>query len=303
MKRELAAIGIATTLISAPAAEVNPATQAPQNQKPDATLVVVGDIASCKVKDDDKLAKVVEKILTENKDAVLVTLGDNAYPKGRPEDFKNCYDPILGKFKKRTIPVIGNHEYEGSPTAYGYFNYFGEAAGENGKGYQAKNFGNWRTYMLNSEREFLGEAKWKKQVEWLQNDVKNHPSQFKISFEHHPYASSGYHGGDEDMKQFWDIFYHDRKTKLMMNGHDHHAEVFSPQTPDKERDYNSGIREVIIGTGGAYFYDVGKPVKNSVYQLEETPAVAKIDLYKNGSYKGEIVTLEKVVYTFSNTSK
>ncbi|HZQ07215.1 MAG TPA: hypothetical protein VFD70_11590 [Anaerolineae bacterium] len=57
----------------------------------------------------------------------VFTLGDDAYPIGSPENFKNCYELTWGRHKARTFPIPGNHEY-GTAGARGYFSYFGERA-------------------------------------------------------------------------------------------------------------------------------------------------------------------------------
>jgi len=47
--------------------------------------------------------------------------GDLAYENGTAEEFKNCYDKTWGRFKNRTHPAPGNHEFygskDGSPTS------------------------------------------------------------------------------------------------------------------------------------------------------------------------------------------
>ena len=64
-----------------------------------------------------------------NIEATVLTLGDNAYEDGTPQEFANCYAPSWGRYKDRTKPSPGNHEYQ-SRGAEGYFDYFGEAAGD-----------------------------------------------------------------------------------------------------------------------------------------------------------------------------
>ena len=54
----------------------------------------------------------------------MFTVGDNAYKEGTLYQFRNCYDPTWGRFKARTKPSVGNHEYR-TPGASGYFDYFG----------------------------------------------------------------------------------------------------------------------------------------------------------------------------------
>src|SRR5215211_7493645 len=88
-------------------------------------VVAAGDIADCRTEGDEATAKLVEDI----DGATVLTLGDNAYPEGSVEDFEECYEPTWGQFKNRTKPVPGNHEYY-TEGARGYFEYFGEAAGD-----------------------------------------------------------------------------------------------------------------------------------------------------------------------------
>src|SRR5215208_7505506 len=87
-------------------------------------VIAAGDIANCHAQGDEATAEVVESI-----DGTVLALGDEAYPKGSQANFEECYGPPWGRFRERTKPVPGNHEYftEG---ASGYFEYFGEAAGD-----------------------------------------------------------------------------------------------------------------------------------------------------------------------------
>ena len=41
----------------------------------------------------------------------VYSLGDNVQGNGDINEFRNCYDPTWGKYKKRTKPAVGNHEY------------------------------------------------------------------------------------------------------------------------------------------------------------------------------------------------
>src|SRR5215208_8179376 len=70
------------------------------------TLVGAGDIASCSQNNDSATARLLGNI-----PGTVFTLGDNVYPYGSTANFRNCYDPTWGKYKKRTKPSAGNHEY------------------------------------------------------------------------------------------------------------------------------------------------------------------------------------------------
>ncbi|MDX6540937.1 MAG: hypothetical protein QOI71_2547, partial [Gaiellales bacterium] len=87
-------------------------------------------------------------ILAGSYDAVL-TLGDQQYNSGTASQFAGSYQPSWGRFVAITHPVVGNHEY-GSPGAAAYFQYFGAAAGEPGKGYYSFDVGPWHMIALNS---------------------------------------------------------------------------------------------------------------------------------------------------------
>ena len=59
----------------------------------------------------------------------VFALGDNVYPYGTAEKLRNCYDSTWGRYKKRTRPAVGDHEYYRTKAARPYFDYFGARAG------------------------------------------------------------------------------------------------------------------------------------------------------------------------------
>src|SRR5262245_45471863 len=93
------------------------------------SLVGAGDIALCGSKATEATARLLDSL-----PGTVFAAGDNAYPNGSANDFRNCYEPTWGRHKSRTRPVPGNHEYD-SPGAIPYYNYFGGAAGPAGLGY------------------------------------------------------------------------------------------------------------------------------------------------------------------------
>jgi hypothetical protein len=50
---------------------------------------------------------------------------------------------------------------------------------------------------------------------------------------------------------------------VVVNGHDHFYERFAPQDPDGRPDPDTGIREFIVGTGGAPLSGIGTVKPNS----------------------------------------
>src|SRR5260370_25699183 len=88
-------------------------------QSADPVIVAVGDIAACSSPGDEQTAALVDNI-----SGTILAVGDIAYEHGSAEEFAKCYGPSWGRFKKRTRPAPGNHDYV-TPFANGYYDYFG----------------------------------------------------------------------------------------------------------------------------------------------------------------------------------
>ena len=52
-----------------------------------------------------------------------------------------------------------------------------------------------------------------------------------------------------------------------MNGHEHHYERFAPQSPEARSDPKRGIRQFVVGTGGASLYPFGLPLPGSEVRI------------------------------------
>ena len=207
------------------------------------TLVGAGDIASCDYTADSATARLVGRI-----PGTVFTLGDNAYPDGTIKQFRNCYDPTWGKYKKRTKPSVGNHEYR-TPDASGYFNYFGARAGAPSKGYYSYRRGSWHIVVLNSNCEKVGGCgKRSPQGRWLRNTLANHQARCTLAYFHHPLYSTGDNTATPQVKPFWRILY-DRGADVILSGHAHRYERFAPITPAGVRNAEKGIRQFVVGTG------------------------------------------------------
>ncbi|MEO7117571.1 MAG: hypothetical protein ABIZ34_01220, partial [Candidatus Limnocylindrales bacterium] len=113
-------------------------------------VIAAGDIATCDSDHDELTARVVEGVA-----GTVLPLGDNQYESGTPTEYRDCYGPTWGRFKERTRPVPGNHEYQ-TPDAAGYFGYFGPAVGTAAAPWYAYDLGSWRLYALDSDC-FIGD--------------------------------------------------------------------------------------------------------------------------------------------------
>ena len=183
----------------------------------------------------------------------VTPLGDTRLSEtARYEDFANCYDPTWGRHKDRTRPAVGNHEYD-TPGAVPYWEYFGAAAGEAGKGWYSYDLGSWHVVVLNGNcAEVGGCSEGSPQYEWLRADLAANPSLCTAAYWDTPRYSSGQrHGNDLNYVPFWQVLY-EHGVEFVMGGNDHHYERFAPQTPFGDLDLTDGIRQFVVGTGGRF---------------------------------------------------
>ncbi|MDP2660552.1 MAG: metallophosphoesterase, partial [Dehalococcoidia bacterium] len=208
-------------------------------------MVGAGDIADCGTPGAAATAKLLDGIA-----GTVFTLGDDAYPSGSASDFARCYDPTWGRHKARTRPAPGNHEYK-APGAAPYFAYFGAAAGEPGKGYYSYNVGAWHVVSLNSSCSDVGGCgAGSPQMRWLLADLAASPAKCTLAIWHEPVFSSGGHGSSSAMQAIWQALYN-AGADVVLGGHDHDYERFAPQDAAGKADPNRGMREFVVGTGGA----------------------------------------------------
>jgi acid phosphatase type 7 len=221
---------------------VSPPPSVPPSSGPQ-IFAGAGDIAMCDV---NSLATAA--LLDRIGGSFVFTLGDNAYFHGSRAEFRDCYDTTWGRHKGKTFPVPGNHEYE-SPGAAPYYEYFGElASGPLGDGYYSFEVGDWHVVALNSN---VAVGPTSAQAAWLRSDLASTRARCTLAYWHHPLFTSGPNGDTQSMREFWRILY-DARAEIVLSAHDHMYERFGPQDPDGRADAAMGIRQFIVGTGGAF---------------------------------------------------
>jgi hypothetical protein len=262
----------------------------------DPVLVGAGDIASCSSSGDEATAK----LLGDMPAATIFTAGDNVYEDGTASEFAKCYGPSWGRYKARTFPTVGNHEYY-TAGASGYFKYFGAAAGDPTKGYYSYDLGQWHIISLNSMCENVGGCGANStMVSWLKQDLAANPNNCTLAIFHHPVFSSGSeHGNDPKMIPSWDALYA-AGADVVINGHDHDYERFAPQTPGGVADPERGIREFVVGTGGDSLYAFLPPQPNSQVRNVNTYGVLKLTLHPD-SYDWQFVPVAGKTFTDSGS--
>lgn len=206
---------------------------------------------------DDETARLLDRIRPD----LVFTTGDNAYPDGTSEDFRRYYDPTWGRFKQSTRPTPGNHDYH-SPGASAYFAYFGDRAPGP---YYSFDLGSWHLVALNSEVSLKPGSP---QHEWLVRDLEVSDAPCTLAYWHRPRFSAGKYGDSKKPLPFWELLYAEG-AEIVLNGHDHNYQRFRPLDPDGRIDTTRGIRQIVVGTGGAGLYGLRKDARREAAQGDE----------------------------------
>jgi 3',5'-cyclic AMP phosphodiesterase CpdA len=246
-------------------------------------LVGAGDIADCG-NEGGVHARDTGKLLETIPSDAIFTAGDNAYPTGSSDDFRNCYEAAWGRFKSKTYPVPGNHDYA-QPGGLPYFQYFGDRTGPEGfrAGYYSYNLGNWHILALNSS---LSSAE---QIPWVRQELEDNKARCTLAYWHYPVFTSGPSNGSAEqrvMREVWQVLFQ-LGADVVVNGHDHLYERFLPQDGDGRPNAAAGMTEYVVGTGGAPMYDFGVIALNSAVRIRAY-GVLKLTL-RQGEYDSVFV--------------
>lgn len=255
--------GLPPTQAAGPAVSGAATLAAPGRAAEEGVLIAaVGDIA-CDPTDtnfadgDGRNGKCKQKLtarLVRQRDptAVLI-LGDAQYDDGRLSQFRRSYDLSWGRLKGITYPAVGNHEYY-TPRADGYFDYYNRRAGDRGEGYYSFEVGTWHLVALNSNCFLVRCGQGSRQYRWLRADLRSSGAACTVAYMHHPRFSTGPHDDSIEVTPLWRLMYREG-VDIVLAGHDHAYERYVPLAPDGTVDRGAGIREFVVGTGGATTYD------------------------------------------------
>ena len=243
------------------------------------SLVGAGDIGFCGLIGDRATAMLLDQI-----PGTVFTAGDNAYPDGTLDDYNKCYEPTWGRHKSRTRPSAGNHEYRDGH-APGYFAYFGDAAGDSTKGYYSYDLGTWHVVVLNSNID-VGEQS--AQMQWLASDLAEHPALCTVAYWHHAFLSSS-PDATPAMAVAWRTL-HAAGVEVAITGHHHAYERFAPLNGNLALDRKRGIREFVVGTGGALLDNFGRKARFSERRYNDNYGVLQLQLYP-GRYAWQFISV------------
>lgn len=231
---------------AAPGPAPGTAPTGPAQQGAPVTLAGAGDIAVCGSQGAEQTAQLLDGI-----PGLIFVTGDLAYSHGSDQEFRDCYGPTWGRHASRTRPSPGNHEYLSSG-ASPYFNYFGERAGPPHLGYYAYRHGEWEIFSLNSN---VAADEGSAQYNWLRAELTFRQSRCSLAYWHHPVITEGSHQSSTHMRAIWRLLF-DHGVDVVLGGHDHNYQRFAALDGDLRRDPRRGIRQFVVGTGGAGLYDL-----------------------------------------------
>jgi 3',5'-cyclic AMP phosphodiesterase CpdA len=224
-------------------------------------ITAAGDIA--RPRSPGRPQRATAALIERLNPAAALTLGDNQYERGAQADFNASYDPSWGQFKAKTYPVPGNHDHYTAGAA-GYFAYFGARA-HGRTGWYSYDLGPWHLVALDS---VLGGAPPRAELRFLRRDLSADRHLCQLAYFHHPLFSSGNaHGGDHAMRAFWTIL-QAHGVDVVLNGHDHDYERFARMLSGGMLS-TRGIREFVVGTGGAGIRTFSAPVHGSQVRLRD----------------------------------
>ncbi|WP_266367689.1 metallophosphoesterase [Tellurirhabdus rosea] len=195
-------------------------------------------------------ADVRDAVMKESRRPDLwVWLGDNAYSKGKDEEFEKHVFDVYGQTHFKNLPfycIPGNHDYGGQRTDFNipYFNLFtmptaGEAGGvpSGSESYYAFDYGNVHFVALDSYGKLDGtHFLWDttgRQVEWLKKDLAANKQPWTIVVLHHPPYTKGSHDSDREkdlvaIRQNLVPILERYQVDLVLSGHSHVYERTHP---------------------------------------------------------------------------
>jgi hypothetical protein len=240
-------------------------------------------------------------LLLHAKLAGVLLLGDDQYENGTLSDFKRSFAPTWGRLGSKLHPAPGNHEYN-TAGARGYFGYFGARAGPDHRGYYSYDIGSWHFVALNSNCRAIGGCNLTSaEGRWLKVDLAAHRAKCTLAYWHHPRFSSGRHGDEKLADGFWRELYAAR-ADIVLVGHDHDYERFSPQDPNGRADPVRGIREFVVGTGGRSHDPIDRVNANSEVRNDKTFGVLELTLH-NDRYDWRFVPAGRARFSDSGSDR
>jgi hypothetical protein len=183
-------------------------------------FAVLGDFGTGS-KEQYQLAAQMKQVHDQFPFELVILVGDNLYGSERPQDFKkkfeDPYKPLLDAGVK-FYASLGNHDAR-EQRYYKLFNMDGKLYYSFKPNKQSVRFFALESTYLDPE-----------QVTWLEKELSDSTSDWKIPFFHHPpYSSGDRHGSDTRLREVLEPLFIKYNVSVVFTGHDHFYERVKPQ--------------------------------------------------------------------------
>ena len=181
-------------------------------------FAVLGDTGTGGRQQREVAARAAEYLKAVNFNFAIM-LGDNIYGSERPQDFVRKFEEPYKALLDGGVQFyasLGNHD-DPNQRFYKLFNMGGER-------YYTFRKGNVRFFALDSN--YMD----RRQLEWLERELRQSGSDWKIAFFHHPlYSSGGRHGSETDLRAVLEPLFIEHGVDVVFAGHEHFYERIKPQ--------------------------------------------------------------------------
>jgi hypothetical protein len=195
-------------------------------------------------------------IVADSSIVAVLALGDNAYEAGTLNQYGGQYNQSWGRFKAKTHPIPGNHEYNSSNLGANYAAYYGAAKASpqgGGRYYYTFDLGGWHFLMLDSDIQHRNASGAAAQLTWMDGLLaqwNNDGIPILCAMHHNRFSNggTGSHGTNNNMAAFYTRLY-TAKCDIIVYGHNHYAD-FSPRINASGVANALGYRTFCVGSGG-----------------------------------------------------
>jgi hypothetical protein len=126
------------------------------------------------------------------------------------------------------------------------------------------------------------------------------PARCTLAYVHDPLFSTSPEV-TRKVARIWEALYA-AGVEVVLSGDDHNYQRFAPQDPNGEADYERGIRQFVVGTGGKNHYAIESPIENLEVYNNDTFGVLKLSLKEDG-YEWRFVPVEGKTFTDARSAR
>lgn len=153
-----------------------------------------------------------------------IMVGDNMYGSERPQDYTRKFELPYKPIRDANIPFyasLGNHD-DPNQVFYKPFNMNGQRYYT----FKKDKLGSPGARFFALDSNYMS----REQLTWLERELSNSGSDWKIPYFHHPLYSSGErHGSEEDLRTQLEPLFLKHNVNVVIAGHEHFYERLKPQ--------------------------------------------------------------------------